>query len=132
MGPRRKGASHKDQRRLSGLPGEPGEAVIADENDAEFQRLLRQEELILEAAKLICEAMDRRGVTRAELARRAGKSRGMITQLLSGGRNMTLRTLSDLGFHLGLPPFTLGVGDMAVQPTAAAAKNAPHGTLISN
>lgn len=67
----------------------------------EFQRALEQESLILAATESLCELMDQRAVTKAELARRIGKSRGFVTQILSGNRNMTLRTLADLAFALG-------------------------------
>ena len=45
--------------------------------------------------------MEEEGVTRAELAERIGTSRSHITQLLSGSRNLTVHTLSDLAFLLG-------------------------------
>lgn len=38
--------------------------------------------------------MDSQGVTKADLARRVGKSRAYVTQSLSGGRNMTLSTFA--------------------------------------
>ena len=47
-------------------------------------------------------AMEDLGVTKAELARRLGKSKSRITQLLSGGSNMTIGTLSDIAVELGL------------------------------
>jgi len=47
-------------------------------------------------------AMEDLGVTKAELAKRLGKSKPRITQLLSGGSNMTIGTLSDIAFELGL------------------------------
>lgn len=47
-------------------------------------------------------AMEDLGVTKAELAKRLGLSKPRITQLLSGGSNMTIGTLSDIAFELGL------------------------------
>ena len=40
--------------------------------------------------------MDAQGVTKAELARRVGKSRAYVTQSRSGDRNMTLSTFAGL------------------------------------
>ncbi len=65
------------------------------------RRLLRQEELILEATEGLVEAIDAQGLSRSELARRIGKSKAFVSQALSGRRNMTLRTLADLGDAVG-------------------------------
>lgn len=65
------------------------------------RRLLRQEELILEVAETISQAMEREGVTKAELARRLGKTKGFVSQILAGGRNLTLRTIADVTDALG-------------------------------
>jgi antitoxin component HigA of HigAB toxin-antitoxin module len=63
---------------------------------AEGMRLYQQERAILETTELLCQLMEQQGVTRAELAKRLGKSKGYITQLLDGRTNMTLRTISDV------------------------------------
>lgn len=73
----------------------------------EYERLLDQERLILDASELVYEMMELRGINRAELARRTGTTRGFITQVLSGSRNMTLRTLADFAHTLGFR-ITLG------------------------
>lgn len=69
--------------------------------DPEYERLVEEESLILEATERITEVMDAEGISKAELARRLDKSRAYVTQVLDGSRNMTLRTLSDLAFALG-------------------------------
>ena len=69
--------------------------------DKEMARLFAQEQLIEEATELIAEVMHERGITKSELASRVGTSRGHITQLLAGSRNMTLRTLADLMHAMG-------------------------------
>jgi transcriptional regulator with XRE-family HTH domain len=66
-----------------------------------YDRLVAQETLILDATELIVELLERHSISRQELARKLGKSKGFVTQLLSGERNMTLRTLADLGYVLG-------------------------------
>lgn len=70
------------------------------ENQREYERLVEQETLIFEATELISELIEDYGVSRKELAEKLGRSKGFVTQVLSGDRNMTLRTLSDLAFAL--------------------------------
>lgn len=67
----------------------------------ESLRALRQEELILEVTEALCGAMKLRRVTRSELARRLGKSPAFVTQILAGGRNLTLKSLADVADALG-------------------------------
>lgn len=64
---------------------------------AQNRRLLRQEELILEVTEALAGAMIRQGITKSELARRLGKSKGFVSQVLAGNRNLTLRTIADIG-----------------------------------
>jgi len=71
------------------------------EHSTETRRLLRQEELILEVTEALTAALDRANVTRTQLAERLGKSKGLVSQLLAGGRNLTLRTLADVADALG-------------------------------
>jgi transcriptional regulator with XRE-family HTH domain len=74
---------------------------MARATEIERQRLLEEETLIAEATELISQMLDAQGVRRQELASRLGKSKGHVTQLLSGERNMTLRTLAAAAFALG-------------------------------
>ena len=67
----------------------------------EGMRVWQQERSIFEVTELICEIMDREGITKAKLASRLGKSKSFVTQLLSGQSNMTVRTLSDVFLALG-------------------------------
>jgi transcriptional regulator with XRE-family HTH domain len=80
--------------------------------DEEFRRLFAQEDLILEVTETICELLEKEKVSRKELADRLGKSKGFISQLLNGGRNLTLRTVADilhvLGYRASLTPFKEG------------------------
>lgn len=66
------------------------------------RRLYEEERLILWTTEAIWTAMDDQGLTRAELAERLGTSRANVTQLLSGTRNMTLRSLAALAHACGL------------------------------
>ena len=83
-------------------------SVIDDMNDPEFRKLLAQEELILEVTETICDLLENEKISRKELADRLGKSKGFVSQLLNGGRNLTLRTVADnfhvLGYKVTLTP----------------------------
>ncbi len=59
------------------------------------------ERLIFNVTEDILLAMQDAGVTQSELAKRMGKSRAFVSQILDGTRNMTLKTLSDINFILG-------------------------------
>lgn len=73
--------------------------------DPEFARLLAQEELILEVTEVLCGLLGEEKVSRKELADRLGKTKGFISQLLNGGRNLTLRTVADILHVLGYKVF---------------------------
>jgi transcriptional regulator with XRE-family HTH domain len=64
------------------------------------RRTLEQERLIMQATEAIASLMHEQEVTRADLARRIGKSSAFVTKILRGDNNFTLRTLSDLLFAL--------------------------------
>ncbi len=68
----------------------------------EARRRYEEERLILWTTEAIWEAMEVQGLTRATLAERLGTSRANVTQLLSGSRNMTLRSLARLAHACGL------------------------------
>lgn len=76
-------------------------------NDPAERKLARQEQLIFDATELISRAMNERNVSRAELARKLGKSKSYVTQTLRGKTNLTLRTLSDFADALG---YTMELG----------------------
>jgi len=65
------------------------------------RRLFKQEQAILEVTEFICGQMEAKGISRSELARRLGKTKGYITQLLDGRTNMTVRTIADVCDALG-------------------------------
>ena len=78
---------------------ELGQWVEASE---EARKLFTKEALLLDVTEAIWEAMEKRGLNKVQLADALGTSKSNITQLLDGTRNMTLGTLSDLAFVLGL------------------------------
>lgn len=69
--------------------------------DPSHMRLYQQERAIYEVTELIESVMDEKGVSRADLARKLGKSRGWVTQLLDGEANKTIRTIADVLAVLG-------------------------------
>lgn len=73
-------------------------------HDEAYERLVRQEELILEVTERLVEALLEKGVTKTELARRLGRTPGFVSQVFGGGRNLTLRTISDVTAALSLRP----------------------------
>lgn len=68
----------------------------------EFRRLYVIEGLVAEAGEFIARLMEERKVKKAELARRLGKSRAYVTQMLSGSANLTVRTLAEVAYALGV------------------------------
>ncbi len=68
----------------------------------ENRKMYAQEGLILDATEGIWEALEKRKWNKKRLADALGTSRAHVTQLLNGSRNMTLRTLSDIAFSLGM------------------------------
>ena len=80
--------------------------------DPEFARLMAQGDLIMEVTETLCELLEKEKISRKELADRLGKSKGFVSQLLNGGRNLTLRTVADilhvLGYKVALTPYREG------------------------
>lgn len=63
-------------------------------NEARFA--LRQERLILQVTQALWEALVDAEVSQSDLAKRLAKSQSFVSQILAGGRNLTLRTVSDV------------------------------------
>ncbi len=59
------------------------------------------EGVLLDVNERVCQLMERKSVSRAELARRLGKSRAYVTRLLNGLPNVTLKTLTQIAIALG-------------------------------
>ena len=69
--------------------------------DPEYRKLYAIEGLVADAAELLARLMEQQGINKADLARRLGKSRAWVTQLLSGKANMTFRTFAEVVYALG-------------------------------
>ena len=67
-----------------------------ESSSTENRRLLRREELILEVTEALVEQLEKEGITRSQLAARLGRSKGFVSQVLAGRRNLTLRTIADV------------------------------------
>lgn len=68
------------------------------------RKLVAREKLIYNLTEDLLVLLEDRGMSKAELAKALGKSRSYVTQLLSGSRNMTLGTLSDICYELNARP----------------------------
>jgi transcriptional regulator with XRE-family HTH domain len=63
---------------------------------AEELRFYARDTAMLVVTDAIIRAMEDAGLTRAEMAVRIERSKGFVSQVLNGSRNMTLATLADL------------------------------------
>ena len=68
------------------------------------EKLYSREELIYNVTEDMLVIMEELGISKNELARKLGKSKSYVTQLLNGSRNMTLGTLSDVCMELNTKP----------------------------
>lgn len=84
-------------------------------SSTENRRLLRTEELILEVTEALIAAMAQQKLTKSQLAARLGKSPAFVTQILNGGRNLTLRTIAEVAdalrveIHVAVVPVKAGI-----------------------
>jgi len=63
--------------------------------------VMASERLIFNTTEDILLAMQDSGVSQTDLAKKMGKSKSYISQILDGSRNLTLKTLSDITYALG-------------------------------
>ena len=72
-------------------------------SDSDMKMVLR-DELVYNVTEDLLVQMEKQGLNKQQLARKIGKSRSYVTQLLSGKRNMTLGSLSDICYYLNIEP----------------------------
>ena len=72
--------------------------------DEGYVRLVQQEALILDVTEMLVQVLEEADVCRKELAKRLDCIPGYVSQLLGGGKNLTLRTISDVALALDLKP----------------------------
>jgi hypothetical protein len=71
------------------------------ETDPAQRAELRKKELILAVTCAISAELERQGVNKAEFARRLGRTRAHVTQLLAGDSNLTLGSIAEMADALG-------------------------------
>ncbi len=76
----------------------------AEIDSREHAKFYASEELVFNVTEDLLLMMEDNGVSKQQLATMMGKTKAYISQLLSGSRNMTLKTLSDICFALNLKP----------------------------
>lgn len=95
----------------------------------ESRRAYEYERLNVWALDELYAAMERNGLTKADVARALGTSRANITQIFSGSRNLTLRSLADLAWacrtRLCLKTEPLRNGDYISSPAMVVKPRAP-------
>lgn len=72
--------------------------------DDAFARSYRHEELIVDVTESIYKIMRQKDMNKSDLAKATGLSKARITKLLDGSANMTLKSISDIAFALGVTP----------------------------
>jgi transcriptional regulator with XRE-family HTH domain len=86
------------------------------------ERAYLAERLIIDVTESLEKQLRAGGMSRSSVAKKLGKTPALVSQLLHGTRNMTLRTLSDLAWAAGrqvrieLPP----LGETINSPTNGA------------
>lgn len=66
------------------------------------ERLYNREALMMDVTEDLLVAMEDLDINKAELAKMLCKTKSYVTQTLSGSRNITLRTLADITYALGV------------------------------
>lgn len=74
--------------------------------------LFEQEGAVLDFTEQIVEAMEKKGMTKAQIAARLGTSRAHVTQILRGDNNFTFQTAVSLAVAVGMR-FTVLLEDEA-------------------
>ena len=103
---------------------------VFERSSVEHRRLLREEELILDVTEVLSEMLEKEGVKQTELAERLGKTKGFVSQILAGGRNLTLRTIADVADALGYRVRLVFFKDAKSKPKTAPAEITVSGTTM--
>lgn len=89
------------------------------------ERAFAREELLYNVTEDILVALEDLGVSKKELADRLGKSRAYVSQLLSGTRNMTFGSFSDICYAIGYKP-VVGLEFDSSKGSSIEIKSAPR------
>lgn len=74
------------------------------ESSQDNRRLFLQEELIVEITERLAAEMAAQCISQKLLAEKLGCTKGYVSQLLNGGKNLTLRSLANLADALDCKP----------------------------
>jgi len=96
--------------------------VVRFTRDPENLRLFQQERLLFDVTEQMCKSMQEKGVSRSQLAELLGKSKGRISQILDGERNLTLRVVANVFTALG-QSLTVSTEALAIEREALAAED---------
>ncbi len=66
------------------------------------ERAFAQEACVISVTEAVSATLREKGLTQSWIAERIGRTKGFVSQVLSGSRNMTLRTLADLLWAAGV------------------------------
>ena len=69
-----------------------------------LEKEVKKRGFIMDVTEEICKILSENNITRQDLATKMGKSKGLVSQLLNGSRNMTLNTLADICIALDHNP----------------------------
>ena len=101
-------------------------------NSPDRLRKFQQEKAIVDVTELICARLDAQGLSRSDLARMLGRTKGWVTQLLDGENNKTIRTVADvfavLGMSVQFNAVPIELSSAAVVPGAACGTMCSSGT----
>ena len=93
--------------------GTPVFEALSDED----RRDLAVDEFFLTVSDYLYAGLENAGITKSELAKRLGKTKGHVSQVFAANRNLTLRSVAEIAHALGLTP-TFGLvnaeGDQVV------------------
>ncbi|MGE3850573.1 MAG: helix-turn-helix domain-containing protein [Planctomycetota bacterium] len=75
--------------------------MAMDSQTVDIRKEMAIELAQLVSAELLAKLLDKEGVSQRELAQRAGKNPSELSRIMSGTRNVTVRTLGEYLYHLG-------------------------------
>lgn len=89
------------------------------------QREYAREACMLSVTEVIADTMEREGLNRAQLADKLGFTKGHVSRLLTGDRNMTLGTLGELLWAAGVELSGINLAPFGVRfvPTPGVTKD---------
>ena len=73
-------------------------STLSNENR---RRRYAQNSVVVDTTVAMNRALEASGLTQRQLAVRLGRTEGFVSQVMSGGGNLTLRTLGDFAYGLG-------------------------------